>query len=296
MLDEVMTQDTNAADDGFEAGFLSGLGEEYAEDEAEQQDTNAAEPQEEETEESTAEQDTNATEESPKEETTNEQPEEAKPEEVFEVTFLGEKKQLTRDEAVMWTQKGMNAEHTIEQLNGQLEDSRANVAMLEAELAAPRAGETLMPLIKAYAKATGGSLQDLTNQMLEAVRVSGIQVEKPEQSNYMREKAVKDWQDFMKAYPEVRNPQHDLPKEVWDAISSGLTPRMAYIEHRQREFDGKIAEKDSAIAEKDQKIAALEQEIRTLKLNAENQKKAVGSLSSTAEKDDKTGFLGGLFM
>ena len=51
-----------------------------------------------------------------------------------------------------------------------------------------------------------------------------------------------------------------------------------------------------AIAEKDQKIAALEQEIRTLKLNAENQKKAVGSLSSTAEKDDKTGFLGGLFM
>lgn len=296
MFDEVMTQDTNAADDGFEAGFLNGLGEEYAEDEAEQQDTNAAEPQEEETEESAEAGDTNPTEESPAEEATTENPEvdnnAAEPAAGLEVTFLGEKRQLTHDEAVTFAQKGMN----YDRIESQLNDSRAAVARLEAELTAPRAGETLMPLIKAYAKANGVSLQDLTNQMLEAVRVSGITVEKPEQSNYMREKAVRDWQDFMKVYPEIKNPQNELPQEVWNAINSGMTPRAALVEYRQKEFNGKIAEKDSVIAERDQKIAALEQEIRTLKLNAENKKKAVGALGSTAEKDDKTGFLGGLFM
>lgn len=293
MFDEVMTQDTNAADDGFEAGFLSGLGEEYAEDEAEQQDTNAAEPQEEETEESTEAQDTNATEESPKEEATTENPEEAKPEEIFEVTFLGEKKQLTHDEAVMWTQKGMNAEHTIEQLNGQLENNRATIARLEAELTAPRAGETVMPLVRAYVQSMGSNMQEFTNTMLQAVRAAGITVEKPEQSNYMREKAVRDWQDFMQAYPEIKNPQNELPEEVWNSIKSGMTPRAALVEYRQKEFNGKIAEKDSVIAERDQKIAALEQEIRTLKLNAENKKKSVGALSSTVEAPDRDDFFEG---
>ena len=87
----------------------------------------------------------------------------------------------------------------------------------------------------------------------------------------------------------------ELPQEVWNAINSGLTPRMALVEYKQKEFSGKMTEKDGIIAEKDQKIAALEQEIKTLKLNAENKKKAVGSLTSTAESDDRTGFLGGLF-
>ena len=150
MFDEVMTQDTNAADDGFEAGFLSGLGEEYAEDEAEQQDTNAAEPQEEETEESTEAQDTNATEEeSPKEEATTENPEvdnnAAEPAAGLEVTFLGEKRQLTHDEAMTFAQKGMN----YDRIESQLNDSRATIARLEAELTAPRAGETVMPLVRA---------------------------------------------------------------------------------------------------------------------------------------------------
>ena len=293
MFDEVMTQDTNAADDGFEAGFLSGLGEEYAEDEAEQQDTNAAEPQEEETEESTEAQDTNATEESPTEETTTENPEAdnnaAEPAAGLEVTFLGEKRQLTHDEAVTFAQKGMN----YDRIESQLNDSRATIARLEAELTAPRAGETVMPLVRAYVQSMGSNMQEFTNTMLQAVRAAGITVEKPEQSNYMREKAVRDWQDFMQAYPEIKNPQNELPEEVWNSIKSGMTPRAALVEYRQKEFNGKIAEKDSVIAERDQKIAALEQEIRTLKLNAENKKKSVGALSSTVEAPDRDDFFEG---
>lgn len=293
MFEEAMTQDTNAD------GFCAGLGIE-AEEQAEAQDTNVTEPQEEETPTEETAEDTNEAAPEAEAETTTEQDnpapeEEAKEPEGLEVTFLGEKKQLTREEAAKWAQKGMNAEHAQKQLEQQLRDNRAEVARLEAELRAPRAGETLLPLFKAYAQANGGTLKDLTDSMIQTVRAAGVNIERPSQSNYLREKAVKDWQSFFEAYPDIHDPKTDLPQEVWDGINSGLTPRMAYIEHKQREFEGKIAEKDNTISEKDQKIAELEQQIKTLKLNEENKKKSVGGLTSTAEQTEKTGFLGGLF-
>lgn len=294
-VENVGMQDTNAADDDFEAGFLEGLnGEEYAEDQAEEQDTNASEPQEEESEESTEAGDTNPTEEGAAEETTNEQAEDTaegtaqNQPETLEVTFLGEVKQLSREEAVSWAQRGMNAEHQQQQTN-------ARIAMLEAELAAPRAGSTLLPLLNAYAKANGGTLEGLTQNMMEAVRAAGITVEKPAESRYMREKAVQQWQDFMQAYPEIKDPKLELAPEVWDGIKSGLSPRAAYIEHRQKGFDKTIADKDAVIAEKDGKIAELEQKIKTLELNEKNRKKSAGKLTSTAEKDSRDSFLSGLF-
>ena len=111
----------------------------------------------------------------------------------------------------------------------------------------------------------------------------------------MREKAVQQWQDFMKAYPDIKDPKLELAPEVWDAIKSGLSPRAAYIEHRQKGFDKTIADKDAVIAERDGKIAELEQKIKTLELNEKNRQKSVGRLTSTADKEDMTGFLGGLF-
>jgi hypothetical protein len=294
MFDEVMTQDTNAADDGF----VAGLGDEFAEDMAEQQDTNAAEPQEEESEQQNTAEDTNEAgaeqqEEATKEETPKEeeQPAEAVSDGV-EVMFLGEKRKLSRDETVTYAQKGLNYDRVMQQLN----DERASKAQLEAELTLSRASNTLFPLLKAYAQASGGTLEDLTQNMTEAVRAAGISIEKPAESNYMREKAVKQWQDFMQAYPDIKDPKNELPQEVWNAIKDGMSPRTALVEYKQKDFEGKMAQKDGAIAEKDQKIAALEQEIKTLKLNAENKRKAVGSLNSTAPAEERTGFLGGLFM
>lgn len=290
--DNTVVQDTNAFDSEFEAGFFNGMSEEYEEDQAEEQDTNAFEPQEEESEESAEEQDTNADEESAEEETTNEQTEEKTEEtaqsepEVLEVTFLGEVKQLSREEAVSWAQKGMNADH-------QQQQSNAKIAMLEAELSAPRAGDTVMPLIKAYAQSMGSNLEELTQNMLQAVRAAGITVEKPTQSNYMREKAVKDWQDFMQAYPEIRDPKLELAPEVWNAIKGGLTPRAAYIEHKQKGFEKAMADKDAVIAEKDSKIADLEQKIKTLELNEKNRKKSVSGLKSSVESPNRDEFFEG---
>jgi len=180
----------------------------------------------------------------------------------------------------------MNAEHQQQQAN-------AKIAMLEAELAAPRAGGTLMPLLNAYAKANGGTLEGLTQNMMEAVRAAGITVEKPAESNYMREKAVQQWQDFMAAYPDIKDPRTELAPEIWDAIKSGLSPRAAYIEHRQRGFDKTLADKDAAIAERDGKIAELEQKIKTLELNEKNRKKSAGSIKSTAETPERDDFFDG---
>lgn len=289
MFEETMTQDTNA--EGFAEMFSF-----EAEEQEETQDTNADSPQEEETQTEETAEDTNEAEAEAETETTTEketkQTEDTarKPDDGLEVVFLGEKKQLSKEEAASWAQKGMNADYAQKQMAQQLNDTRAEVARLEAELRAPKASETLLPLFKAYAKASGGTLQDLTASMMEAVRTAGIAIEKPQESNYLREKAVKDWQSFFTAYPDIRDPKNDLPQEVWAAINSGLTPRTAYIEHKQREFEGKMAEKDSAIAEKDKEIEQLQKQIKTLQLNAENKKKAVGGLASSADADTRSDF------
>ena len=293
MFDEVMTQDTNAADDDF----VAGLGDEFAEEMAEQQDTNAAEPQEEESEQQNPAEDTNEAgaeqqEEATKEETPKEEEKAAEPiSDGVEVMFLGEKRKLSHEETVTFAQKVLNYDRVAQQLS----DERANTARLEAELTSSRAGNNLLPLMKAYAQANGGSLEELTHNMTEAVRAAGIIIEAPAESNYMREKAVKQWQEFMQAYPDIKDPKNELPQEVWNAIKDGMSPRTALVEYKQRDFESKIAQKDGVIAEKDQKIEELEQEIKTLKLNAENKRKAVGSLGSTAPTEERTGFLGGLF-
>ena len=288
-VENIEMQDTNAFDDDFISGFNAGMD---AEEQAEEQDTNVTEPQEEEFEEITEAGDTNPTEEGAAEEATTEQAEDTAEDTVqnqpegLEVTFLGEVRQLSREEAVSWAQRGMNAEHQQQQAN-------ARIAMLEAELAAPRAGSTLLPLMKAYAQANGSTLEGLTQSMMEAVRAAGVNVEKPAEGRYMREKAVQQWQDFMKAYPDIKDPKLELAPEVWDAIKSGLSPRAAYIEHRQKGFDKTIADKDAVIAERDGKIAELEQKIKTLELNEKNRQKSVKSLKSTAEAPERDDFFDG---
>lgn len=286
-----------SADGDFEAGFLEGLnGEEYAEDQAEQQQASAAEPQEESAEEEHSEEQANSEEGSAEESAPNtegekpeEKPAEQTEEEKFEVTFMGEKKLLSKEEMRDYAEKGMN----LDRVRQQLSNSNAMIAKLEAELAAPRAGSTLLPLMKAYAEANGGTLEGLTQNMMEAVRAAGKTVAKPAESNYMREKAIAQWQDFMAAYPDIKDPRTELAPEIWDAIKSGLSPRAAYIEHRQKGIDKALADKDAAIAERDGKIAELEQKIKTLELNEKNKKKSAGGLKSSAEAPERDDFFDG---
>ncbi len=129
--------------------------------------------------------------------------------------------------------------------------------------------------------------------MLQTVNAAGITVEKPTQSNYLRDKAVKDWQDFMQAYPEIRDPKTELAPEVWEAMKGGLSPRAAYIEHKQKGFDKAIADKDAVIAEKNGKIAELEQKIKTFELNEKNRKKSVSGLKSSVESPERDDFFDG---
>lgn len=278
MPEETMMQETTAEESfDFEAGLF---GEEYAEEQAQEQETTETEPQEE--AEGPKAEDTNEAKET-KEEPKEEEPKEEQPKEGLEITFLGEKKFLSHEEAVAAAQKGMNYDH-IEQ---QLQISRNNVAKLEAELKIPRAERAFLPLITAYAQTQGTDLAGFTAQMNDAINQAGLKLSPVAESNYLREKAVNDWQDFMTAYPGI-DPRNDLPQEVWDAINSGLSPRAAMIEYKQRDFEAKMAEKDNVITERDNKIAELEREIRTMKLNAENKKKSAGGLTSTAPEDTRS--------
>lgn len=267
-------QDTNAVVetgdslDGFEEGLMGDIEPE--------QDTSAGGEQ---TPETAAEDTDTEGDTEPNEEGTEDSAEgEGKQEETpalpgLEIIHLGEKKQLTHDEAVTLAQKGMNYDHVSQK-----------VARLEAELS--RAGTTMPPVLEAYAKLVGGDVNSLLAQMQAKVAEAGIPISAPQQSNYFQEKAVSDWKDFLQAYPDIKDPQNELAKEVWDAINAGLTPRQAMIEYRSRDLEAQLAAKD-------QEIAELKKQQVIEKKNVENKKKATGPLG-TAGNGGGDAFLTGL--
>ena len=269
---ENTAQDTNAAENIAENtadDFLEGFcGEET---QAMPQDTNAAEPQTQETapESQPEEQDTNA---EGEQEGSPEEGESEPAEQTIEITFLGDKRQMPLSEAAPLIQKGMNYDHLQER-----------VTRLESELKA----NAVPPEIEAYAKTCGMTGQALIAHFGQLARNAGIEV--AASGGYMHQKAVDDWKDFMREYPDV-NPKTDLPQEVWDGINAGLTPRQALIEFKARGFEAQLAAKDKeiadAVAEKDKKIAELEKALETERKNNKNAQKAVGSLATSGNGTD----------
>ena len=269
---ENTAQDTNAAEnitDNTADDFLEGFcGEET---QAMPQDTNAAEPQTQETapESKPKEQDTNA---EGEQEGSPEEGESEPAEQTIEITFLGDKRQMPVSEAAPLIQKGMNYDHLQER-----------VTRLETELKA----NAVPPEIEAYAKTCGMTGQALIAHFGQLARNAGIEVAASD--GYMHQKAVDDWKEFMREYPDV-NPKTDLPQEVWDGINAGLTPRQALIEFKARGFEAQLAAKDKeiadAVAEKDKKIAELEKALETERKNNKNAQKAVGSLATSGNGTD----------
>ena len=269
---ENTAQDTNAAEniaDNTADDFLEGFcGEET---QAMPQDTTAAEPQTQETapESQPEEQDTNA---EGEQEGSPEEGESEPAEQTIEITFLGDKRQMPLSEAAPLIQKGMNYDHLQER-----------VTRLESELKA----NAVPPEIEAYAKTCGMTGQALIAHFGQLARNAGIEV--AASGGYMHQKAVDDWKDFMREYPDV-NPKTDLPQEVWDGINAGLTPRQALIEFKARGFEAQLAAKDKeiadAVAEKDKKIAELEKALETERKNNKNAQKAVGSLATSGNGTD----------
>ena len=269
---ENTAQDTNAAEniaDNTADDFLEGFcGEET---QAMPQDTNAAEPQTQETapESQPEEQDTNA---EGEQEGSPEEGENEPAEQTIEITFLGDKRQMPVSEAAPLIQKGMNYDHLQER-----------VTRLETELKA----NSVPPEIEAYAKTCGMTGQALIAHFGQLARNAGIEVAASD--GYMHQKAVDDWKEFMREYPDV-NPKTDLPQEVWDGINAGLTPRQALIEFKARGFEAQLAAKDKeiadAVAEKDKKIAELEKALETERKNNKNAQKAVGSLATSGNGTD----------
>lgn len=265
-------QDTNAAENTIEEtadDFLEGFCGEETQDMP--QDTNAAEPQTQETapESQPKEQDTNA---DGEQEGSPEEGESEPAEQTIEITFLGDKRQMPVSEAAPLIQKGMNYDHLQER-----------VTRLETELKA----NAVPPEIEAYAKTCGMTGQALIAHFGQLARNAGIEVAASD--GYMHQKAVDDWKDFIREYPDV-NPKTDLPQEVWDGINAGLTPRQALIEFKARGFEAQLAAKDKeiadAVAEKDKKIAELEKALETERKNNKNAQKAVGSLATSGNGTD----------
>ncbi|MEG2204788.1 MAG: hypothetical protein RRY21_06475 [Oscillospiraceae bacterium] len=202
----------------------------------------------------------------------------------------GKPTEIPMEEAKALAQKGLEAERLIER---ERQETARRISDLEIELAAPRANDQLLAVMARYAQAVGGTPEGLVEQMIafaEQRGVAPVAVKKPDLAKFKEKRLTEDWKDFFKAYPDVKDPEKELPKEVWDAMNAGLTPRQAYIEHTQHAHAQEMQQKD-------ERIAALETELATVKKNEANKTKSPGSLRSAApaQKSEKDPFLEGLF-
>lgn len=246
-----MEQDTNAAFEAENEGIIFDVEDFGLADEG--QDTNAGQEAGDEKQETA--QDTNAAEEKQDAEEKGD---------VFECTYLGEKKQLSRDEAIEYAQKGLNYDHIKEQLDAlkgnelykAAIESAKTAGMTEAEFAQQLRGQLKDREISKISKERNVD-EDTARGIYESECKAANELEKANEKadelsgeldelreykrvNELREEMRKQWMAFTAEHPEIKT-LDDLPKEVSEAVKAGQELDAAYAKHELKQLKEQIA-------------------------------------------------------
>lgn len=104
--------------------------------------------------------------------------------------------------------------------------------------------------------------------------------EHAEQAAAERKKAENaPWEALVRTYPETREPNFEMPREVMDAIHNGASPVEAYAAYDRQRLQ---AELDAA-----------RKEAEAAKKNKKNAEKATGSLRAQSNAQQEDPFLAG---
>lgn len=209
---------------------------------------------------------------------------EAKPaegkEQTIHIKYNGEEMDIPISEAVVLAQKGMNYDHVAEE-NGKtmaIIDRFARqsgmtreqyLRYLEDAEQTMQANAELETLRGKYPDADESILRELADREIKLRRQDN---EREQQTKAMQEDAArrKPWEDFFKAYPDVK--PDSLTHDFYDAVHGGKSPTEVYLKQRVAELEEKLATQDK---------------------NRENAAKATGSARGDAAQKTVDPFIAG---
>lgn len=204
--------------------------------------------------------------------TETEQPKDDGADQYLELKHLGEVKKVTKDEATVLAQKGMD----YDRIHGKLDEANTELAKLKGyesflkELQGDFASiEDLMNDTRARVKADkeGISYEDALAKVKEANKPKEEPAPQPTitKESVFEQMAQESITAFLQKYPTVK--ADTIPKEVWDDMQ--LTHNLVASYERYTAM---------------QKIA---QENETLRKNAENKARSIGSMKSSGSKSQR---------
>lgn len=216
-----------------------------------------------------------------------------KPEELFDLKFNKEIRQVNRQQVTELAQKGLNHDRILEQRD-HLQQENAELLRFKQE------NEALIDLLDAAAKSAGTDRNTFLQSVRENAYVSkGMnrdaarervlredaeqKLSKTERLEAQEKKSEEDRQTaqkqdierFLKTYKDVD--PNTIPKEVWDEVRNGETLVAAYGRYENR----KLAEDNKK----------LQESINAMKQNEKNRKKSIGSVRTEGKESAKDPFL-----
>lgn len=220
-------------------------------------------------------------------ETAEAQPEDTNPEdaeEMFELTYNGQKVSMPRSEVITNAQKGLNYDHIKGQLDG-IKNSKTQRQLMQL---AEEAGMPLDQYVdEVFSNRRTRRVQELADT--EGMSLSAAQrlvdaeeglasYRAREQARGKEETKNAMYRKFFEKYPDVK--VDDIPPEVWDAMHSGEDITTAFTMYENNRLRN---ENDATRAE-----------IEQLKRNESNKQKAVGSVRGSKAAVAEDAFLSGL--
>jgi len=205
----------------------------------------------------------------------------------FKLKYLGEEKTVTRDEAVVLAQKGMDYDRIRSKFDALSDESAKNsesVAFLQ-ELA-QKQGLSVPDLIdQIRAKDISdkeqvdmsvalGRVKNLrTERQLEAEKEKLTEKHKLETTEQAEKQATEqkrkqDISDFVKTYPDVKDFK-TIPQDVWKAVQGGETLVSAYTRYENKRLSGELEKLNKALEAERQ--------------NTKNKTRATGSQTTTGK-------------
>lgn len=280
-----MAGETNlAAQDEFMAGFDGVAEEATAPEETEAEPVETPETAETTPEaEQGAEEDADEQEAEPEEDAENREGD-APAEDTLQIKYNGELMDIPLSEARILAQKGMNYDHVAEELRMLRESdelrlwdeiaAEQGVTRQEAvqQIRARRQEAEISRLVE------DGTPEAVARELVELRNRSAK--EHAEQAAAERKKAENaPWEALVRTYPETRDPNFEMPREVMDAIHNGASPVEAYAAYDRQRLQAELE--------------AARKEAEAAKKNKKNAEKATGSLRAQSNAQQEDPFLAG---
>ena len=215
------------------------------------------------------------------------------------ITYMGEAKDLTYDEAVVLAQKGMNYDKilqerdtykaTHDEADRSLRElgkwaKQANMTMPEyvEHLQGVRRAQSISREISSIREKYPDIPEEAAKEMAEArIKDSDAEEQRAAQERQQTEEAAaqEPWDDFVRRYPEINDVQK-IPAEVVAEIEQGVRP----VEAMQR-YETKELQKQ---------IAGLNTKIGQLEQNKKNKDTALPAAGNSRDDKAEDPFLAGL--